>query len=149
MLLDSSPKLDELIVELLADKPSLQAANIQDQLLTDGKEFTIQAIYKALRLLENGGVVVKHKKKYALRLSWVTDIENLAKDASANYTKRAVISLPKKQQKVIWHYNSLLTLNNFWSQILLLLINKSETHTLLTWMPHSGAVAQLSKILNF
>lgn len=136
MLLETNQKLDDLIVEKLSRKTSLTADLLHDQLLEGGKEFTIQALYKTLRRLEEAGVVVKNKKKYSLRLSWVADLADLAKSASINYLKSAKASLPKKGRRIIWHFSNLLALNNFWSQVLLLLIQYSDQKKLLTWMPH-------------
>lgn len=136
MLLESNQKLDDMIVEILSQKAALPADRLHDQLLEKGNEYTIQAIYKTLRRLEETGVVVKHKKKYSLRLSWVADLSDLAKNASSNYLKSAKASLPKSGRRIIWHFTNLLSLNNFWSQILLLLTEHSQSRTLLTWMPH-------------
>lgn len=136
MLLEINQKLDDLIVGLLSKKAALSADSLHNQLFENGKEFTIQAVYKTLRHLEEAGVVVKNKKKYSLRLSWVVDLADLAKKASFNYRKSAQASLPQKDRRIIWHFTDLLSLNNFWSQILLLLIERSESRTLLTWMPH-------------
>lgn len=136
MLLDATPKLEDLIVKLLADKASATASDIQNRLMEDTQEFTIQAIYKALGLLEASGVIVKNKKKYSLRVSWVLDISHLAKKASLNYKNNSKTHLPKTGRRIIWHFNDLLALNNFWSQILLLAAENTNNRQILTWMPH-------------
>lgn len=135
MILEPKQKIEEVIVQRLANHASLTATAISEG-LNQEKEYTIQAIYKALRNLEKGGTVVKNGRKYSLRLSWVEDLADLAKRASANYLRLAKAGLPPKNSRKIWHFHDLLTLNNFWSQILLLLIKNSQSRVLLTWMPH-------------
>jgi len=136
MLLETNQKLDDMIVELLSTKAALTAHLLRDQLLVVGKEFTIQAIYKTLGRLERSGVIVKNRMKYSLRLSWVVDLADLADNASSNYLRVAKKTLPKTGRRVIWHFQNLLSLNNFWSQILLSLVENSTDRTLFSWMPH-------------
>ncbi len=133
MLLGSEQKLDDLIIKLLANKP-LSALEIQSKLMSEAKEFTLQAIYKVIRVLESSGIIIKSKKRFGLRLPWVLDLSSLAGEAVSVYSKSA--ELPRAGKRTIWHFNDLQGLNNFWSQILLLAIQNSSSKILFTWMPH-------------
>lgn len=66
------------------------------------------------------------------------DFVSLADTASAAYLDAPSFAsiLPASNKKEIWRFNNLLKMNDFWSHILLLLIQQSEKKILLGWNPH-------------
>lgn len=138
MLLQPEENLEELLVKLLAGQAGCTAASLQKAVAHNGRLYSIQAVYKELGKLEIQGVVVKAAKKYSLRAPWVLEFADLAQTALQTYAdaKLAQVSLPKVGERQIWHFTDLLKLNNFWSQVLLVLLQQSGENSLLTWMPH-------------
>ena len=99
---------------------------------------SLQKFYKELRKLQSSGVVFKLKQSYGLRLPWAIDFMSLADTISNTYVNPPLLSsiLPDKNKKKIWHFDNLLKLNDFWSHILLILIQHSKKKILLGWNPH-------------
>ena len=126
MILQTKENLEDFIVKTLADKPSLTVAQINKELVRNAKKYTPQAIYKELRKLQKEGVLFKLGNQYTLRLPWVFDFVSLADKLSTTYTERPQLSLilPEINKKEIWHFSDLLKMNDFWSHILLILIQQ-------------------------
>lgn len=139
MILQADKNLEDYLVEFLTERPNIDVHHIRESLFQIGKKYTIQAIYKGLRKLQNGGVVVKTGKSYSLRIPWVIDLKNISDQAYKNYFESPSIAslLPEIGKKEIWHFTNLLKLNDFWSQILLLLIQQSKNKILLGYNPHT------------
>ena len=106
MILQTKENLEDFIVKALADAPSLTVAEISKKVIQDSKKYSSQAMYKELKKLQNGGVVVKSKRTYSLRLPWAFDLISLADKLSAIYTERPQLSfiLPEINKKEIWHF---------------------------------------------
>ncbi len=134
MLLHAQENLEDFIVKALAIKPALSADALQKLVhQAAGKRFSIQGIYQKLRKLQRGGVVVKAKQSYSLRLPWILDVISFSDSLSLTYFKNQgdLSLLPHTGKKVSWKFTNLLRLNDFWSQILLLLFKHSKTKKLL------------------
>lgn len=138
MILHAKENLEDFIVKLLAESSGFSVSEIIKRISEDHKKFTLQAVYKELRKLQNGGVVVKLKHAYSLRLPWILDFVSLADTISNTYLDSPSLTsiLPDRHKKEIWHFNNLMKLNNFWSHVLLTLIQQSKKKTLLGWNPH-------------
>lgn len=138
MILHVKENLEELIVRLLAKRPRVSANGIHQEIAGQGKKYSLQAVYKGLKKLQAGGVAVKMKQGYSLRLPWVLDFAALADEMSHAYLDRLTLDsiLPSHGKKEIWHFNNLLKMNDFWSHILLTLLQQSRRKVLLGWNPH-------------
>lgn len=138
MLLQTKESLEELIVRTLAASANLTATQIKERIPATTKGYSIQAVYKELRKLRSEGVIVKLKQKYSLRLPWALDFIALADTISSSYVDAPSFAsiAPERNKRKIWRFNNLLKLNDFWSHVLLLLINQSQKKILLGWNPH-------------
>jgi hypothetical protein len=138
MILQTNKNLEDYAVEILAENPNVEAHQIKEKLSQFGKKYTIQAIYKTLNKLIEGGVVVKLGKLYSLRIPWVLDLENLTGKIRTTYLESPLVKgvLPDNNKKEVWRFNNLLRLNDFWSQILLILVQQSEDKKLFGYNPH-------------
>ncbi len=138
MILQTKENLEDYIVKVLAEAPNLSVAEISRKIIQGGRKYTPQAIYKELKKLQDGGVVVKSKQVYSLRLPWALELASLSDKISASYLKSPLLTeiLPDVNKKEIWHFDNLLRLNDFWSQILLILIQQSKKKILLGYNPH-------------
>lgn len=134
MLLEADKNVEDRLVEVLAKYSAQTAAQLHKAI----GDCSIQAIYKELGKLEQQGVVIKIDRRYSLRVPWILELADLAEQATKTYAnaRAAAIVLPKEGERVIWHFTDLLKLNNFWSQLLLVLLQQSGERILLTWMPH-------------
>lgn len=139
MILQGQQNLEERIVTILAKKANSSVEDIHRKIANELKSYSLPAIYKELGKLEFQGVVVKEKKRYSLRLPWVLDFLSLADNASQTYLENPTLDslIPKRGEKKVWRFTNLLRLNNFWAQAILVLLNRSSSKILYTWMPHS------------
>jgi len=137
MLFDDDQQLEERIVRVLGVKPQLTANEIL-KLVNKKKSYSIQGLYKELKKLEYSGVVSKEKKQYSLRIPWVLETIDFSAKLNSRYISGAqdIISLPAMGKKSIWHFTNLQQLNNFWSQVLLFLMQKVEDPPLFSLMEH-------------
>ena len=138
MILQAKENLEDLIVKTLAQAGILSASDMLVKISKMKRTFSIQAIYKELRKLQKGGVVLKLKQSYALRLPWIVEFTSLAKTMSESCT--SVVSINKilsDSRKHTWHFDNLLKLNDFWSHILLALVKRSKNKILFGWNPYT------------
>lgn len=138
MLFHTQETLSEHMVKILGDQHAISAQRIH-ALLKKTRKCSIQAVYKELRNLQEGGVAVKIKKRYSLRIPWAIAFVSFAKKIERQYleSSQLIAILPEHNQKAIWHFSHLLRLNDFWSQLLLLLIQQSKEKILCGWNPHT------------
>lgn len=138
MLFEGKEKLDERIVRLLGELPKANAVNLQASLKAQGAMVTIQAIYKELKILRHSGIIVKTGTYYRLSFSWILHLTDFANKLRVTYLRDAKNTslLPTAGGKNVWRFQSLLQLNEFWSHILLLLVEHSPQKKLLGWNPH-------------
>ena len=137
MLFQTKETLSEHIVRILGNQHAVSAQSIH-ALLKKTRNCSIQAVYKELRKLQEGGVVVKTKKHYSLRIPWAIEFVSFANKIKRHYLEfsQLIAILPEYNKKEIWHFSNLLRLNDFWSQLLLLLIQQSKEKILYGWNPH-------------
>lgn len=138
MLLQAKTKLEEKIVQLLMRQPNMSAAEILGEVNQSRADYSIQAVYKELRKLHAVGVVSKSKQRYSLRVPWVMDVAALTDRMRTLYLNPKVFDslLPAKNHKKIWHFTNITALNNFWSQVLLIVLNRAKDKKLYGYSPH-------------
>lgn len=140
MLLGTKKNLQDKLVEYLSRKPMCTAMELWQVLCKEkkGNDYTVQAVYKELRGLQAEGVVVKTGRVYSIRLPWASELAGMAEDAH----KRSIHAMMRHMSgklgggKMVWKFQSLLRLNEAWSQVLLGLVERSENKVLLGWNPH-------------
>lgn len=130
--------LKDQLITALAEQPSLSAADLHRAAKEKGQRYSIQAVYKELRRLQKLGVVFKLGQKYGLRLPWVLAQIEQAQAMADTYVERPQLPtlLPNKDKKEIWHFTDLLKMNDFWSHLLLILLQQSKKKVLLGYNPH-------------
>lgn len=134
-----SDNLQSKIISTLASGKALAALELQEIINKQGYEYTHQAIYKELKKLQSAGVVIKVNKKIQLHLSWLLDEQQKLQAAFQNVLKYSSLKeiLPQSQKKRIWTFNNLLTMDDFWSQLLIILANQSQSKNIYEWSPHT------------
>jgi len=138
MLLQHDPKLEDLIVIMLAEKPGLSAEQIRTNLISQKVTYTLQAVYKELGRLIRADVVTKIKSKYLLRLSWVINLASMAQDTTERYSTEPNGEFlppmpPAKPNKFVWEFKDLYSLDNLCGHIILLLAKNSIKKEVYLW----------------
>jgi len=80
-----------IIVKILAEKQGLNAKQIYDTIKTSEKQFSYQAIHKALQKLQGEGVVEKIGKNYSLSQNWIASLKQFV-EFSEHETTRTILS---------------------------------------------------------
>lgn len=138
-MLEKQESLAQHLIKTLAHQQFTDVQNLRGKITeASGKKYSLQGFYKELKKLQDRGVVFKLGNKYSLRLPWVLDSLALAQVLEKNYVERPqlITILPDINKKEIWHFTDLLKMNDFWSHILLILIQQSKNKILLGWNPH-------------
>ena len=136
MLFSGKENLAEQIVLLLTARTNTSAEALL-KFVNKNKIYTLQAVYKELRKLQAGGIVVKIGKGYSLRLSWLLQVSNAADQSINLYTQPDILKFEPGYKKQTWQFNSLLKANNFWAQVLILLMKDSREKVLYSYAPHA------------
>ncbi len=136
MFLTPKLSLAEKIIFILGKHPGSSAGEIWK--LAGQGIYSIQAVYKELRLMQRHGVVVKVGLVYSLRLSYLFALSENFESFQSIYLKHG---LPEEvlfgPQKQTWQINSLIKLINFWDYVLVGLVNASRTKQLFGFTRHA------------
>lgn len=118
-LLADNAKLEEQVVAALARNPSSTAEQLASAVEAGSRSYSIQAIYQELRKLERNGLVVRKAKRYSLRLLWLVELSEFARDAYAAYANSDAIlaELPEEGRKQSWVLYDLRSLLNLWTDL--------------------------------
>jgi len=139
MILGTIKKIEDHILGVLAVSNSVTAHDIQQTLLQAGTPCTIQGIYRALRLLQHEGVVVKEGQSFSISVPWLLNLSFFVDKMKDTYMQHGYLLhfLPKKEkQSRTWRYTKLSQLTDFWAQLLVAMASVSESHIALSYSPH-------------
>jgi len=133
MLLASKQNLEELIVRELAKKSSSSVKELKENL-----NFSIPALYKELKKLQEQGVLIKTKDKYSLSLSWILNLVELSDSIYDTYIDSASTSqiLPEEGESKSFNFTSLSKVDDFWIHAMLAMLQNSDSKRLFQWVPH-------------
>ncbi len=129
--------LEERIVVILAGRPYITTAEIH-QILQASIQCSAQAVFKALRRLQDEQIVLKLKQRYALVSAWAGRMSELSQTIAGSYFRGHVLlpALPEEGRRCTWRFHNLLAMKTVWSEIVLLLIRTQPGVPLLSWNPH-------------
>lgn len=138
MLLRKEIRLEEILVRMLARKAHQSLPDLIRAVGSGGYKFSAKAFYKELRKLQHLGVIVKVEKHYSLSLSWYGDLLDFAGQIKRTYLQKDYVKslLPSEGQRVQWHFSSMLHLNDFWNQLMLVLTGLDCVDSFYSWIPH-------------
>ena len=77
MLLGTQETLEELLVRILAERPAARPADLHAEVCRRFREYSLPAVYKELRKLQNQGVVFRTGNTLSLSLAWVLNLTAL------------------------------------------------------------------------
>jgi hypothetical protein len=137
MLLQKSPSIEELIVQILSKEGDLQPKGINDRIIQSGYAYSQRGIYKELKKLESEGVIFKSSKGYSLQLTWIINILNFADQAYETSTKFTPLKqiLQEESLKTVYRFNNLRRMDLFWIQTLMTLHQMNPKEPLFLWCP--------------
>lgn len=131
-------KLSEIIIGLLAQCANLTAPDLLQLIKRLGKNFSVRAVYKELKILQHQGVAVRFRRRYSLLIPWVLDFLKIAEGMSSTYLESvSLVDLPMAGQKLSYRFDNLYSLNDFWSQLITFVIARSNEKVIYGWAPHN------------
>jgi hypothetical protein len=139
MLKQRDQKLDELLINLLADCPSLSAPELWKKTANRPRSYTIQAIYQELRKLQRQGVILKVGNKYSLKLAWVLEMISLADRMYDTHVEAAPLPqvLPEPNSSVSWRFSDVHRMDAAWTHLGLGLSRHSPDRSCFLWAPYA------------
>lgn len=138
MLLTPDQTLSERLVLALGRKQQCPAAWLLKQVSTKENCFSIQAVYKELRKLQQQGIVFKCGANYGLSLSWILNLWETVESMLdvQNSEQGQSMLLPAAGEKKTFHFSRLAAVDDFWIHSLFILLQNSSERTLYQWLPH-------------
>ncbi len=122
--------------------PDKSAHDIRESLSKQGRSYTVQAVFKELRKLQEDKVVVRMRQRYGLNLSWAINYMHLGDVIESNYFRHDFLLglLPNgRKKKNSWSFHNLYRMKSFWAEILLVLVKRAESPYILSYNPHPWA----------
>ena len=97
--------------------------------LQKSRSLSKRGVYKELLSLTKQGVLVRVKGYYAVKLTWIQDIEKLGQDLSKQtlHPDNLKYQIPNIGEKVVWKFRDLRKLDAFWEQLVFILYALSPT----------------------
>jgi hypothetical protein len=141
MLASHKERVDDLIVEALAERPAQTAADLlaRVQPLLDN-ELTSQGWYKALRRLIAQEVLIKIGKTYSLNTRWILSVIRWAEQAERTHLTHPqlpTIRLPKGRERITYRFKNLLEMDTFWGHLLVYIAARAKKpRVLYAYNPH-------------
>lgn len=117
-------RVKDIIIDVLSFEWPLSLIRLHNKIKTSNRNYTYQAVYKAVGELTDEGVLVKNGKEYSISLEWIEKLKEFAKHISYNYNHKTRIPLiegilkTKNENNVtVLTFNSLLELDKTWMKI--------------------------------
>lgn len=151
MLNFASPTLDDLVFLLLAKEPGISAATLLARLKHHGRQCSVQALYYVLRKLIKSGAVIRTRGRFSVSLAWTLQLMSFSEGMlERSLTSSSGEALPAQGEYREWSFTSLLRLDDFWVQLMLLTLSTTGAKAIINWCPHPWFYfAQASKLEQF
>ena len=130
--------LERQIINLLALNGALSALEIHAHITDRHAHYSIQAIYYVLRKLKRIEVVVKVGINFSLSLTWALELLETAKQIESRLWNSLSGDqvVPSNHKSLSWSFSSLINLDDFWVQLMLLLLARSKCDFVCNFCPH-------------
>jgi DNA-binding transcriptional ArsR family regulator len=138
MLLQKTPSIEELIVQILAQAGSHSPAEIHSRMLEKGYGYSQRGVYKELNKLEQEGIIYKSGKYFSLQLTWILNLLKFADQAYETSTSQYILkeALRADSFKKVYRFKDLRRLDLFWIQNLMALHQLHQGEPLFLWCPY-------------
>lgn len=138
MELSKKPKLENQIIQALSTSESLTVAELMEAIGDGERACSLPTLYRELAKLRERGVIVKVKEEYRLKLTWIVNLYQFAKETYeaqlTQFGSQGLIPAPGKS--LTWHFTDLDRIDDFWEQVLFALFQTTEQRELIGWIPH-------------
>jgi hypothetical protein len=130
--------LEKAILAILTEGRELSALQLCEAISHQEKRYSIQAVYSVLRKLRRNGVVVKVGDAFSISIPWALDIIDLAKKLEDKIllSPSAAQIIPEAGEAFSWTFSTLLSLDEFWTHLITLLLGMSDDRTVYNFCPH-------------
>lgn len=138
MLNATRQSLEDFIVRTLSTRRDCSAAQVRSHIRHRFGDFSVAAIYKELRKLQQQGVIIKTGTQFSLSLPWILNLIELTDQMydlhveSAQAADILPVSVPRKS----FVFPNLARGDDFWVHAIILMLRHSSRKTLFQWLPH-------------
>jgi len=141
MLAGQNERVDDRIVEALAERPAQTAAELLKKVQPSiENKLTVQGWYKALRRLIAQEVLIKTGKTYSLNTRWIRSVMRWSERAERSHLTHPplpTIRLPRGRERVTYHFKNLLEMDVFWGHLLVYIAaHAKKPRVLYAYNPH-------------
>ena len=128
MLFTSKETVEDIIIRLLS-KGKTTSLELHEAIATYGEKVTVQAVYKALRYLIKGSVVVKSGKYVEISQEWVNTL-------SSTFNTQTTLPQLADGEVAIYNYKSLVNLDAYWKHLMNALDEKYGRYPVFLYSPY-------------
>src|SRR5262245_35928335 len=138
MLLSTRQSLADILVSILAEQSSSDVRRLHHEVASRHRHFSLPAVYKELRNLQEQGVVVRRKKELSLNMTWILNLIDLADRMYDTHVESPVPAnvLPLETGKTTFRFSNLARVDDFWMHAAILMLQHSQRKTMFQWFPH-------------
>jgi DNA-binding transcriptional ArsR family regulator len=131
-------QLEKSLLAALTEGGEVSAAQLLRSVSTSQNSYTIQAVYHVLRKLRRNGVVVKVRDRFSISIPWALDIIDLGRKLEEKivFAPSAEQVIPLEGESLELTLSSLLSLDEFWTHLMVLLLGKRTDRTVFNFCPH-------------
>lgn len=127
MLFTSKETVEDIIIRLLS-KGKTTPLELHEQIVADGENVTVQAVYKALRYLLKDHVVVKSGRYVEISQEWVNTI-------SSTFNTQTTLPKLADGEAAVYNYKSLVNLDAYWKHLMNALSDKFQKYPVFLYSP--------------
>ncbi len=127
MLFTSKETVEDIIIRLLS-KGKTTPLELHEQIVADGENVTVQAVYKALRYLIKDSVVVKSGRNVEISQEWVNTL-------SSTFNTQTTLPQLADGEAAVYNYKSLVNLDAYWKHLMRALDDKLGNYPVFLYNP--------------
>ena len=128
MLFTSKETVEDIIIRLLS-KGKTTPLELHEQIVVDGENVTVQAVYKALRYLIKDYVVVKSGRYVEISQEWANTL-------SSTFNTQTTLPKLADGEAAVYNYKSLVNLDAYWKHLMNALDEKFGNYPVFLYSPY-------------
>ncbi|MDC0357774.1 hypothetical protein OAO01_03085 [Oligoflexia bacterium] len=138
MLLSSHQTLEDFLVRILAERRSATTQLLHEEVCKRYQTYSLPAVYKEVRKLQERGVVLKRKNELSLSLAWMLNLIELTDKMYDEHIESSIPTniLPVDTSKTSFRFSNLARVDDFWIHAIILMLQHSKRKTMFQWHPH-------------
>lgn len=128
MLFTAKESIEDSIIRLLS-RGKVTPSELIELVNNDGKNVTIQAVYKALRYLIKASVVVKSGKKLEISQEWIDTL-------NSTFSTHTALPQLADGEAATYNYKSLVNLDAYWKHLMIALDVELKDDPIFLYSPY-------------